>query len=229
MIRHGRRHLKGRDDLHRSLHIPLQPPQALLRLLEHVVILADGKTQIILRHMGIPVGVKLRRRDRRNAELHDEEPAELEVAGPTGDVGREGVVCGEVDVAHVYEDEVAAFGVGVLGTIRKLSAAVRGRRKGGVFTNRQAELVEHFVESVHFAFHLFLARFPESLFVCLFEAYGYSFLQRADAAVAYTGVSSRDVLDKVLGSDEPAHTPTGTVEVLASGTDGQSEFGYLRG
>lgn len=64
--------------------------------------------------MGVLVGIELGRRDGGDADLLDQEPAELEVAGAAGDVGREGVAFGEFDGGHVGEDEVAAFRVGVL-------------------------------------------------------------------------------------------------------------------
>lgn len=64
--------------------------------------------------MRIRLRVKLRRRNRRDPELFDQEPGEFEVAGAFGDMWWEGVVCGDLDGRKVCEDEVATFRVGVL-------------------------------------------------------------------------------------------------------------------
>ena len=59
-------------------------------------------------------GIELRGRDGRHAQLHDQEPAELEITRAVGHVRGKVVVRGEDDFGEVGEDEVAAFGVGVL-------------------------------------------------------------------------------------------------------------------
>lgn len=59
-------------------------------------------------------GIELRGRDGSNPKLHNQEPAQLEIARAVGHVRGEVVVPGEVDFGEVGEDEVAAFGVGVL-------------------------------------------------------------------------------------------------------------------
>ena len=94
--------------------ILLQPPQSLLCIFEHVVILADRKSQPVFGEMGILVREEFRRWDRSHAELLEDEPAELEIAGSRRDVGRKVVVFGELDFRQVGEDEVAAFRVGEL-------------------------------------------------------------------------------------------------------------------
>ena len=99
-------------------HIPSQPPQPLHRRFQHRILLTHSKPQIILRNMRIAFRVKLRRRDRCHAQFHDQEPAELEVAGALGDVWWKCVVGREHDLGEVHEDEVAAFRVGVLGRAR---------------------------------------------------------------------------------------------------------------
>lgn len=82
--------------------------------------------------MGVLVGVELGGRDGRDAHLLDQEPGELEVAGPVGDVRREGVVLGEFNGGHVGEDEVAAFGVGVLMVEKLISIYLVVDRSGRV-------------------------------------------------------------------------------------------------
>lgn len=64
--------------------------------------------------MRILIREELSRRNSRNAQLHDAEPHELEIARAVGNVGRERVVDGELDFGEVDEDEVAAFRFGVL-------------------------------------------------------------------------------------------------------------------
>lgn len=93
------------------LNIPPQPPQPLLRPLQHLIVLTHRKPQPVLHNMRIRIREKLRRRNRRNAQLFDAEPAELEIPRAIGDVGRERVVGGEFDFGKVHEDEVAAFWV----------------------------------------------------------------------------------------------------------------------
>ena len=64
--------------------------------------------------MCVLVRVELCRWDRRDPQLHDQEPAELEVARAVDDVRWEGVGFGECDPGEVREDEVAALGNGIL-------------------------------------------------------------------------------------------------------------------
>lgn len=68
--------------------------------------------------MSVGVSVELRGRDGGHAELHDQEPAEPEVARALGHLRGEVVVRGKLDARHVDEHEVAAFGVGVLVVFR---------------------------------------------------------------------------------------------------------------
>lgn len=96
------------------LHPPPQPPQPLLGLLQHLILLAHREPQPILCHQLILLRVEIRGWDGGHAQLHDQEPAEFEIPGAFGDVGREIVVVGHVDAGEVGEDEVAAFGFGVL-------------------------------------------------------------------------------------------------------------------
>ena len=64
--------------------------------------------------MRVLLRVKLCWGDSRYANFFDEEVAELEVARPVGDLRGKGVVRRESDGAEVGEDEVSAFGIGVL-------------------------------------------------------------------------------------------------------------------
>mgnify|MGYP006873518250 CR=1 FL=1 len=64
--------------------------------------------------MGVRIGIEFRRRNGGDANLLDEEPAELEIARAAGDVWREGIVLWEFDRGHVGQDKVAALRVGVL-------------------------------------------------------------------------------------------------------------------
>lgn len=65
--------------------------------------------------MRILRGIEFRGRNSRNPQLHDQEPAELEIARSIRHVRWEVVVAWKLDFGEVDEDEVAAFGVGVLG------------------------------------------------------------------------------------------------------------------
>ena len=96
------------------LDILLQPSQPLLRLLQHLILLANRKPQPVLGEMSVRVREELGGRDGRNAQLLDAEPRELEVAWAIGNMGRERVVCGQLYFGEVDEDEVATFGFGVL-------------------------------------------------------------------------------------------------------------------
>ena len=64
--------------------------------------------------MRVGISVELRGRNGRHANLLDQEPRKLEVARAVRDVRGEGVAVGDFNGSHVDEDEVAAFGVGVL-------------------------------------------------------------------------------------------------------------------
>lgn len=64
--------------------------------------------------MLIRLRVELGWRDSHDAELHEQEPAELEIAGSLGDVWRERVTWREVHFGEIGEDEISAFGFGVL-------------------------------------------------------------------------------------------------------------------
>lgn len=100
--------------LPRSLDVLLEPSEPLLRLLQDLIRLADRKPQPVLDRVRVGVREELRGRDGRDAELLDAEPGQLEVARPAGDVRGERVIGGELDFGQVDEDEVAAFGDGVL-------------------------------------------------------------------------------------------------------------------
>lgn len=122
------------------LYVLLQPPQSLLRRLQHVVLLAHGEPDVILGDVRVGVGVELGRGDGRDADLLDHEPGELEVARPAGHVRRERVVRRQLDFRHVHHDEVPALRVRV----------------------GQPELVPDFVESSHLALHVPHCLVPEA-------------------------------------------------------------------
>ena len=65
--------------------------------------------------------------------------------------------------------------------------------------------------------------------VSFFEGYRGGFLKWRNAAVADTRVGGGDVFDQFRGSDEPADTPAGAVEVLAAATDGKGQGGDFGG
>lgn len=119
-----------------------------------MILLANRKAHVVLGDPGVPIGVELGGRDGGDAELLDEEPGELEVAGARGHVGREGVVPGEPHARHVHHDEVAALGLRV----------------------GQAELAPHFVEARHLAVHVAHGFVPEPFAFGLFEAWGLCWL-----------------------------------------------------
>lgn len=132
--------------------------------------------------MGIRIRVELRRRDSRDAELLDQEPGELEVARAAGDVGREVVALGELDLGEVDEDKVPALGLRV----------------------GQVELVEDGGQAVELALHLGDGLGPEVVVVGLLEAHGAGFLEGRHGGEADAGVGCRDVLDEFWAADEPA-------------------------
>ena len=174
------------------LYILLQPPQPLLGFLQHRIILTNGKPDIILRDMRIPLGIKLRRRDRRNAHLLDQEPREPEVPRTRRHMRREGVAFGDLHLAHVDEDKVAALGVG----------------------EGHAELGPDGVEAVHLGLHVAHGGVPEGVGVGLLEGYGAGFLEGRDGGVADAGVGGCYVLNEFGGPNEPA---CGTLDEARSG------------
>ena len=101
-------------DVPLRLDILLQPPQPVLRLFQYIIRFADSESQPVFGEVGIFVSEKLCRWDCCYAELLDTEPRKLEVAGPASDVRWEGVVGRKLHLGEVDEDEVAAFGLGVL-------------------------------------------------------------------------------------------------------------------
>lgn len=98
--------------------ILLQAPQALLGSLEDIVVFADCKAEVVLSNVGVVISVKLCGRNGSNADLVDEEPAKLEVARTTGNVGWEGIVRWELDSSHVDKNKVSALGIRVLGRFK---------------------------------------------------------------------------------------------------------------
>jgi hypothetical protein len=77
-------------------------------------LLANSEPQPVFGEVSISICEELCWRNGCNAELLDTEPRELEVTRSVGDVRRERVVSGKLDFGQVDEDEVAAFGLGVL-------------------------------------------------------------------------------------------------------------------
>lgn len=51
-----------------------QTLQPLLCSIKHIIILTNRKSQIVFRQMSIFLGIKLRWRNSRNAQLHNQEP-----------------------------------------------------------------------------------------------------------------------------------------------------------
>jgi hypothetical protein len=88
-------------------------------------------------------------------------------------------------------------------------------------TYRNVKLIEDLAEPLHLPLHLFSALVPEALLVCLLKSNGRCLLQRRHTAVADAGVSTGNVLDQVLGSDQVADAPAGGVEGFACGADGE--------
>jgi hypothetical protein len=96
------------------LDVLLQTSQPLLRLLQHLILLANRESQPILGKVSVFISKELGGRDRRNTKLTDAEPHELEIARAVGDVRRERIVFRQLHLGEVDEDEVAAFGFRVL-------------------------------------------------------------------------------------------------------------------
>lgn len=92
----------------------LQASQSLLRCLQYVIVLANGKAQIIFSDMSVGISVKLGRWDGSNTDFLDKEPRKLEIARTVGDMWWEGVVLRKMDGSHVGEDEIATFRIRVL-------------------------------------------------------------------------------------------------------------------
>ena len=97
-----------------SLDILFQTTQSFLCTLKNIIILAHRKSEVVLGDVCVGVSIELRGRDRSNANLLDQEPAELEVTRAISDVRWEWVVCRELDRGHVGQDKVSAFGIRVL-------------------------------------------------------------------------------------------------------------------
>ena len=96
------------------LDVLLQTPQPLLRLLQHLVLLANRESQPILGKVSVFISKELGGRDGRNTKLTDAEPHELEIPWAVGNVWREWVVFGQLHLGEVDEDEIAAFGFRIL-------------------------------------------------------------------------------------------------------------------
>lgn len=145
-----------------------------------MILLANRKPHVVLGDPGVPIGVELGGRDGGDAELLDEEPGELEVAGARGHVGREGVVPGEPHARHVHHDEVAALGLRV----------------------GQAELAPHFVEARHLAVHVAHGFVPEPFAFGLFEAWGLCWLVDVLEILVGGGVFEIGVLIEAMDRDK---------------------------
>ena len=94
---------------------------------------------------------------------------------------------------------------------------------GHLITYRKSQLVPDLVETIQLALHLGLALLPEAFALCLLERYRSGFLERTNTGETNARVCSRDVLDQVLGSDQIANPPAGSIEKLACATHSQCE------
>lgn len=169
--------------------------------------------------MGIGIGIELRRRDSRNADLMNEEPAKLEIARTAGNMGRERIVLWEFDRGHIGENEVPAFGVRVLThkLVRESPSKIR-------IPYRDVKFIKDSAEPFHLLLHFGATLVPESSLVGLLECHCGGLLQRRHTAVAYPGMRASYVFDQVLRSNEVPDAPAGGVEGFASRADGKSAF-----
>lgn len=94
--------------------ILLETPESLLGSLKNVIILANGKTEVVLRDVCVGIGVELCRGDGSHSDLMNEEPAELEVTRAVSDMRREGIIGWQFDRGHVSQHEITTFRLGVL-------------------------------------------------------------------------------------------------------------------
>lgn len=217
-------------------HVLPQPPQPLLRPLQHVILLTDREPQPIFRHPHILPGVELRRRDGREPQLHDQEPRELVIPRAIRHLRREHIILWQIDPGEVRQDEIAAFGLRVLmphahqfnnqySTNTKKKKKKRDKTKKGYMTDRQTQLVKHGAEPLDLAHHFLSTLLPEPQRLGLLESHRRGFLQRGNAGEADARVGGGHVVDQVCRADEPADAPAGAVEVLAGGADGESSGG----
>ncbi|KAB8345847.1 hypothetical protein FH972_022902 [Carpinus fangiana] len=129
-------------------------------------------------------------------------------------------LCGEL-AAEEHNETDTALEVSAAIKVDEHKVAALGLAVG------QAQLVEDGDEAVDLGLHVAAGGVPEAVAVGLLEGDGGGLLQRRDGAVADARVGGGDVLDEVLGADEPADAPAGAVEVLAAGADGEGEGGNL--
>lgn len=188
-----------------SLHVLLESSESVFGLVKHVVILADSKSQPIFDNVSIVIGEELGRWNGSDTKLLDDEVREFEIARTACDMLREGVVSRKLYFGHIHEDEVTTFGVRI----------------------RQFKFIEDSDEAVDLGSHFSLGLIPKAMLISFLEADSSSFLQRADTAVADSGVSSTDGLNKMLGANQPPNAPSGAVEVLASRANSKCEVGDL--
>ena len=104
--------------------------------------------------MRISIRKELRRRNRRQPQLLDQKPTQLEIPRPVRHVLREIIIFRQFDLREIGEHEVPALGVGI----------------------RHAQLVEHGAEAFHFGLHVALGFVPEVVAVGLLECDGRGFL-----------------------------------------------------
>lgn len=95
-------------------NILLQTPQTFLGSLKHIIILADREAEIIFGNFRVVISVEFCGRNSSNANLMNEEPAELEVPRTTGNMRRERIVLGKFDSGHIDKNKVSALRIRVL-------------------------------------------------------------------------------------------------------------------
>lgn len=89
--------------------------------------------------MRMIITIEFRRRDSSHPDLLDQKPAKLEIPSSLFDMFRKGVIAGNLHLGQVHQDEVSAFGLGVLGTLvimQDLSSfqVSKCQKKGGALT-----------------------------------------------------------------------------------------------
>jgi hypothetical protein len=97
-----------------------------------------------------------------------------------------------------------------------------------MITYRDTEFIKHLAEARDLVLHVCPALIPETLLLGLLKGYSGGFLERGHTAVADAGVSTSNVLDQMLGSDQVSDTPASGIEGLAGGAYGQSALVQLR-
>lgn len=181
------------------LHVSLETPEPLDRLMKDIVRLAEREASKVCCEVPVIARVELRGRDGTHAKLFGQPVAGLEISAARVELGREGVVLWDVDLGRVDQDVVRALrnGVGQLKLVKDLG-------QDGAFLEVGVDLV-----------------LEDGLLQRGLEASRNRLLAGRVDGEHDTGLSRKGVLDQMLRANEPADTPAGRGEALAARANGE--------